>query len=109
VVEDGVSYRTRLEASLRRAKTPARRAEIEAELYGPPFPPELAYLWKIFGRLSSRRGSNGFGPLPIGWSDLDAFSRMSQTKLQPWEIEIIEDLDALYLAGPPKPEPEGQS
>jgi hypothetical protein len=78
-------------------------------LYGPPFPTELAYLWRTFGRLSNRRGSNGFGPLPIGWPDLDAFSRMSQVKLQPWEIEIIEDLDALYLSGASKAVPEGQS
>jgi hypothetical protein len=69
-------------------------------LCGPPFPKELAYIWKIFVRLSTRRGSNGFGGLPIGWSDIDAFCRLSQTKLHPWEIEIIEDLDALYLAKP---------
>lgn len=60
----------------------------------------MAYLWKIFGRLSNRRSSNGFGATPLGWSDIDAFCRLSQTKLQPWEIEIIEDLDAMYLSKP---------
>jgi hypothetical protein len=94
-----------LEGLIARTKNPERRREYEEELRGPPFPAELAYLWKIFCRLSNRRSSNGFGPAPIGWSDIDAFCRLSQTKLQPWEIEIIEDLDRLWLA--PKSETEG--
>jgi hypothetical protein len=88
-----------LEGLIARTKNPERRREYEEELRGPPFPSELAYLWKIFGRLSNRR-SMGFAASPIGWADIDAFCRLSQTKLQPWEIEIIEDLDALYLANP---------
>lgn len=75
-----------------------RRAEIEAELNGPPLPRELSYLWKIFCRIASRRGGNGFSALPLTWSDIDAFCRLTRTQLQPFEIEIIEDLDALYLA-----------
>jgi hypothetical protein len=74
-------------------------------LAGPPFPVELSYLWKIFRRLSDRRGSNGFGATPIGWADIHAFVQLSQTPLHPWEIELIEDLDRLYLA-PPTETPE---
>lgn len=87
-----------LEGLIKRTKRPDRRAEFLAELSGPRFPTELAYLWKIFGRLSNRRGGSGFGPLPIGWSDISAFVALSRVKLEPWEIEIIEDLDSEFLA-----------
>lgn len=38
------------------------------------------------------------GLSPIGWSDIDAFSRRAQVRLAPWEIELIEELDDVYLA-----------
>jgi hypothetical protein len=87
---------------LKRARSEQHRAEYRARLAGPPFPGELAYLWHIFGRLSCHRANSGFGPAPIGWQDIDAFGRLSRTRLLPWEIEVLEDLDALYLAPPEK-------
>lgn len=81
-----------------RTRDPKRRAEREAELETPPFPLALEYLWRTFIRLSSRRGSNGFGINPISWSEIDAFVRNSQLTLAPWEIEIIEMLDDLFRA-----------
>lgn len=59
-------------------------------------PAELAYLWRTFLRLSARRGSNGFGANAIGWTDIDAFCRLSGFRLAPWEVEVIEDLDDLW-------------
>jgi hypothetical protein len=58
----------------------------------------LQYLWNAFIRLSSRRGSNGFGINPISWSEIDAFVRNSRVNLAPWEVEIIEMLDDLFRA-----------
>lgn len=58
----------------------------------------LNYLWRAFQRLHTRRGSNGFGPNPISWPEIDAFVRHSKFELAPWEIEIIETLDDLYRA-----------
>nr|DAH82774.1 MAG TPA: INTERFERON-BETA, HELICAL CYTOKINE, IMMUNE SYSTEM [Caudoviricetes sp.] len=41
--------------------------------------------------------------MPIEWPDIDAFVRNSGISLCAWEIEVIEDLDDLFLAsGPPK-------
>lgn len=57
----------------------------------------LFYLWRTFNRLRRRVGSTGFGANPISWSDIDAFSRHSKFYLAPWEIEIIEELDDLYM------------
>jgi hypothetical protein len=63
----------------------------------------LQYLWIAFIRLSSRRGSNGFGINPISWPEIDAFVRNSRVRLAPWEVEIIEMLDDLFRAEQGKP------
>jgi hypothetical protein len=60
-------------------------------------PIALDYLWRIFNRLRRRKGSGGFSSSPIEWPDIDAFLRLSGVKLVPWEIEILEDLDDLFL------------
>jgi hypothetical protein len=59
----------------------------------PPFPASLSYLWSIFLRISNRRGQPG----PLLWSEIDAFLRVSKVRLAPWEIEVIEELDRLYV------------
>lgn len=91
-----MTWRETLEGLLSRARRPEKIAEYEAELATPPLPPELAYLWRIFGRLSARRGSNGFGANPIGWAEIDAFARLTGTRLEPWECETLEMLDDLF-------------
>lgn len=95
--KDGHTLRERLEGLLKRARTPERRAEIEAELGVPEMPAAIAYLWSAFQRIRSRRGGNGFGPVPIMWADIDAFVRLSGVRLAPWEIEIVEALDDAWL------------
>jgi hypothetical protein len=65
----------------------------------PPLPPSLTYLWNIFLRLSARRGSTGFGPALIAWSEMEAFQRLTGFHLKPWEVEIIEMLDVLFIDG----------
>jgi hypothetical protein len=76
----------------------ARLAKYQAELDCPPLPLALDYLWRIFNRLRRRKCGNGFGSSPIEWPDVDAFLRLSRIELAPWEIEILEDLDDLFLA-----------
>lgn len=86
-----------LEGLLERTQRPKRRAELEADLECPPFPMAMLYLWSVFARLHARRGSNGFGLNPIGWAEIDAYQRLAQSRLAPWEVRIIEDLDDLFL------------
>jgi len=33
----------------------------------------------------------------LRWADIDAFARITKTALQPWEIEVIEMLDDVFL------------
>jgi hypothetical protein len=96
--DGGVPYREVLEGLLERTRSPQRREEIESELAQPPLPKAVGHIWGAFLRLSAHRQSAGFGPGPITWPDLDAFCRMTRTRLVPWEVEMIEDLDSLWLA-----------
>lgn len=74
-----------------------RIAEIGAELAMPPFPEPLAYLWRAYLRLRHRMAGGFSGPDPVGWPDIDAFIRRSGTDLAPWEIEVIEAIDGLFV------------
>jgi hypothetical protein len=51
----------------------------------------------IFGELHSCRGSTGFGPMRITYTDIDAFQRVSGQVLLPWEREAIRRADNAYL------------
>ncbi|NEU95043.1 phage tail assembly chaperone [Bradyrhizobium uaiense] len=93
----GETYRQVLEGLVLRTRDPQRKAAREAILTVPPIPKALTYLWRIYDRLRRRKGGNGFALSPIEWQDIDAFLRRTQTDLAPWELEILEMLDDLYL------------
>ena len=95
--DNGATARETLEGLASRTKDPIKRAGYEAELVGPPLPLPLAYLWRTFLRIRRRKGSNGFSANPIEWPDIDAFVRNSRLNLAPWEIEVVEALDDLWL------------
>lgn len=72
----------------------------------PPFPAALAYLWRAYLRLRRRCGSGFSGPQPVGWTEIYAFAQLSGIVLAPWEIDLIEAVDDLYLrrgTAPKKP------
>lgn len=69
---------------------------MEAELDRPPFPDPLRYLWNVFIRLSNRRPV-GFAAGLIPWSEIDAFQRVTGFRLSPWEVQIVERLDMMFV------------
>lgn len=91
-VEDGRTYRETLQGLLDRARDDKRKAQLEAELSCPPLPSCISYLWSIFARL--RRTSSGL----ISYLEIDAFQRVTGTRLNGWEVEMIEALDRAYMA-----------
>jgi len=97
VGKDGVTHFDRVKALLKRTRNPEKRAKLEAEIKLPSFPQPLAYLWTAYHRIRRRKGVGFAGPEPIGWSDIEAFNRMTRMRLAPWEVEVIETLDNLYL------------
>ena len=98
VDKDGVSYKDTLKGLLKRARDPKRRAQYKADLECPPLPEAAEHIWRAFQRLSRRRGSGGMGASTLTWPDIDAFVRQSRLRLAPWEIEMIEDLEDLWMA-----------
>lgn len=62
----------------------------------PDMPPFLEYLWSWWLRLTRRRGC-GFAPEPLNHSQLADFFRLIGIDPQPWEIDLLERIDDLYL------------
>lgn len=76
----------------------------------PPLPECAAHLWAYFWELSRSRSHNGFGYLALQYVDIEAWSRLTKQTLDPWELNAIVKLDALYLESlAKKPKPEGES
>jgi hypothetical protein len=63
----------------------------------PKLPREMRYLWRTFLSLHRARTSNGWGPNPITWSEMDAFCRLTGSPLDPWEAEAVRALDEAFL------------
>jgi hypothetical protein len=65
----------------------------------PPQPPDgCERLWAWFLELAEGRGSNGFGPSPLAWGDLAAWSAFSGIAPSPNETRLLLMLDRVYLA-----------
>lgn len=64
---------------------------------GPEIPWAGRRVWSIFLDLNATRGGNGFGPNPIGYTEIEAWARLNREPVRPWEIEIISALDRAFL------------
>lgn len=64
----------------------------------PPLPDSLSVIWLAFCDLDLGRGGNGFGPNPLSWADIAAYSALNRTPLAPWHIDLIRRLDLACLA-----------
>jgi len=73
-----------------------RVADLEALLETPPFPMSLFYIWDAYWRLRSRK-ANAFDLSPIEWPDISAFVLCSGVRLRPWEIDLLCDVDDIFL------------
>jgi hypothetical protein len=62
----------------------------------PEVPETLGYLWGWFQELSRARTEGQ----PITYPDIDAFSRLMDVRIQPWEAALIRRLDMEALAAP---------
>lgn len=89
--EGGCSLRAQLQ------QVQASTGQAPAELCTPPCPVSLAPLFQSFVEMASAR-SSGFGaPQPIGWADMQAWSRMTQTPVTPFEARVLRLLDAAWV------------
>jgi hypothetical protein len=81
------------------------------DLDGPPVPASCRHIWGWFRELAAARGSNGFGPNPISYADIAAWSRLTRTIVRPIEVSVLLHLDHVFFAEtatrppPDKPQP----
>jgi hypothetical protein len=69
-------------------------------LHAPPLPEGYAYLAQWFNELHTRRQAGPHGPQPLGWPELDAWSRQTGRTLTPWELRVLTMLDDAYFTKP---------
>lgn len=69
-----------------------------ASLDGPDLPADATHVWLWFLDLSSTRGSNGFGPNPLAWTEIAAWASLTGIIVRPAEIEALLILDHAWLA-----------
>jgi hypothetical protein len=89
--QNGVTLRENLEQVERQTK---RRP---ADLDGPEFPYAVSHIWSAFVSLSSARSQGFSGPLPISYTEMKAWMELTQTYLQPFEVDAVKKLDSTYL------------
>lgn len=63
----------------------------------PALPFELEYLWNWFGQLSGKR-QNGMGVNPLASSEILAWQARRQITFDPFEHDVIDRLDALFVS-----------
>lgn len=71
---------------------------MEAELATPPFPASVGHVWQAWVRIRRRKAQGFNGHEPIGWGDIDAFMRRARVHLDPFEIELVEAVDDVFMA-----------
>ena len=60
-------------------------------------PAYLSDVWRYFLQLHSKRTSNGFGINAISYSEVLAFCKLKGVYLQPYEVDLIMQLDNVCL------------
>jgi hypothetical protein len=64
----------------------------------------------MFRELAQGRTGNGFGPNPIGWTEMRDWSILTAMHLSPFDVEVLRGLDGLYLtAYANRPKQEAQN
>lgn len=89
--KDGATLRDHLATVYKQTGRPPK------ELEGPDIAEWALYLWEWFRELSAGRGSTGFGPAPLTYSEIKAWMDMKKITIEPWELTILKRLDSVYL------------
>jgi hypothetical protein len=58
----------------------------------------MVYLWSCFGEMSAGRQYNEFGPMPLQYSEIWAWIRLTKIELDNWELSVIKRIDSLFLS-----------
>jgi hypothetical protein len=61
------------------------------------FPDAGRLAWRWFNDLCRTRTSNGYGPNPISFAEIEAYARLYRWPLEPRHVELILDMDRTWL------------
>lgn len=97
--KDGTSTHSHLMAVKRMKEMGGQEALVPEliEYEHAEFDDELIPYWKSFIELGRRRGHGESGPLPLSWTDIDAWARLQQHKPSSLELVIITSCDEVWL------------
>ena len=57
----------------------------------------VTYLWQWFCELSGGRGYSMSGPLPLNYSEIQAWSQLTKTSPTVWEVQAIKAVDRVFI------------
>jgi len=72
---------------------------LHSHLAGKPLPVPAGgeLVWRWFLDLCRTRTSNGYGPNPIGFAEIEAYVRLYRWPLEPRHVDMILALDRLWM------------
>jgi hypothetical protein len=53
-------------------------------------------VWEAYVALDATRAAGFNGPQSISYAEMEAYSRLSDIRLEPWEVRAIVALDRVY-------------
>lgn len=77
-------------------------------LEAPEIPEGFEPVWAWFWELASGRGHTGFAWLPLSWTEMDAWARMSGIDMQPWLAGMFRAMDRAWLAEAARQQKKGK-
>ncbi len=57
----------------------------------------LNYLWRWFCELSGGRGYTESGPMPLTYSEIQAWAQLTKSDPTAWEVDVIKRIDREFL------------
>lgn len=62
-----------------------------------PFPQMFVYAWGWFLELNAVRQNNGFSAMPISYTELLAWSQLTERPLNPLDVRVLKLLDDVAM------------
>jgi hypothetical protein len=93
---DGCTAREHLEKENRNRQLLGKEPPPQLEPMELPY--MLNYLWSWFCDLSGGRGYAEFGPLPLSYSEIQAWAALTKNEPTAWEVNVLKQIDREFLS-----------
>ena len=55
------------------------------------------HVWSWFLEISTARSSSGFALNAISYSEIESWSRLSEIKMESWELKLLKKIDLEFI------------